>query len=110
MRARRWLRGLVGLAITVILLAGLPANCEEIRKVKVKVSPPYPDLAKRMHLTGAVKVEVTVAPNGEVKAMKVIGGHPVLVDSTINTIRKWRFEPRPSESIEMVQVNFVPPE
>jgi outer membrane biosynthesis protein TonB len=41
---------------------GLPGDKKEvIRKLKSKIAPTYPDLARRMNLGGVVKVKVTVA-------------------------------------------------
>jgi hypothetical protein len=64
-------------------LFSLPASRswaqEELpRKVKSRVAPVYPSLARQMNIAGVVKVQVTVAPNGTVKATKLVGGHPLL--------------------------------
>ena len=46
---------------------------EIIRRAKSKVQPAYPELARKMNLSGTVKVEVIVAPNGTVKEARVVG-------------------------------------
>jgi len=46
---------------------------ETNRKVKTKVSPVYPELAKRMNITGVVKVRLTIAANGAVKDAQTPG-------------------------------------
>ena len=51
------------------------------RKVKTKVAPAYPEIARRMNITGVVKVQITVAANGSVKNAKLVGGHPVLANA-----------------------------
>jgi hypothetical protein len=44
------------------LSAGAAWGQEEvIRRLKSKIAPTYPDLARRMNLSGVVKVKVTVA-------------------------------------------------
>src|SRR5271167_2040337 len=48
------------------------------RKVVSRIPPFYPEMAKRMHLGGVVKLEVVVRANGTVKSMKAVGGSPVL--------------------------------
>ena len=78
------------------------------RKVKSKVSPVYPEIAKRMSIIGTVKVEVVVAPNGTVKSTKVIGGHPVLVDCAVEAVKKWRYETAPEETTQIVEFKFLP--
>jgi TonB family protein len=81
---------------------------EMTRRVKSKVQPVYPELARKMNLTGTVKVEVVVAPNGTVKEAKVVGGPPVLANAALDAARKWRFEPAAGESSGIVNFKFEP--
>jgi TonB family protein len=81
---------------------------EVLRRAKSKVQPMYPELARKMNLTGTVKVEVVVAPNGTVKDAKVVGGHPVLANAALDAVRKWRFEPAAAESSGVVDFKFEP--
>jgi TonB family protein len=76
------------------------------RKVKTRVEPAYPEIAKKLHLTGVVKLLVTITPAGGVKTTKVIGGSPVLVESAVAAIGKWRFEPGKDETTQIVTFNF----
>src|SRR5579862_6293083 len=80
------------------------------RKTKVKTSPKYPDLARRMKITGVVKVQATVAPNGSVKNIRVLGGHPVLANAVIDAVQNWRFETASQETIETLEFRFDPTE
>ncbi len=79
---------------------------EIVRRAKVKVQPIYPDLARKMNLTGTVKVSVVVAPNGMVKEAKVVGGHPVLAGAALDAVKKWRFEPASVETSGVVDFKF----
>jgi TonB family protein len=82
---------------------------EEIaRKVKTRVSPTYPELAKRMNITGVAKVQITVSANGSVKDAKIVGGHPLLANSALDAVKKWRFEPAAQETIGIVEFHFDP--
>lgn len=76
------------------------------RKVKTQITPAYPDLAKRMNVHGKVKLQVTVAPDGSVKSIHVIGGHPILATASQDAVRNWKFEPWPKETTQIVEVNF----
>jgi TonB family protein len=75
------------------------------RKVKTRVSPVYPDLAKRMNVTGKVKIEVVVAADGHVKSTRVVGGHPLLVQSCQDAVKEWKFTPG-EESTQIVEFDF----
>jgi TonB family protein len=83
-------------------------QAEVNRKVKIKVPPVYPDLARNMNITGVVKIEVTVSSNGSIKNAKVIGGHPVLASAALDAVKKWRFEAGPQESTGIVEFRFDP--
>jgi TonB family protein len=83
-------------------------DTEIIRRAKSKVQPEYPELARKMNITGTVRVQVVVSPNGTVKDAKVVGGHPVLAGAALEAVRKWRFEPAPGESSGVVDFKFEP--
>lgn len=76
------------------------------RKVREKVTPEYPDLARQMNVTGKVKIEATIAPDGHVTNTRVIGGSPLLVNAAMDALKKWRFEPGPKETSEVVEFTF----
>ena len=76
------------------------------RKVIARTAPAYPELARRMHIGGVVKIEAMVRANGTVKSARALGGHPVLVDAAIAAVEKWKFEPEQNETVEVVQVSF----
>ncbi len=83
-------------------------NDEIVRRAKTKVQPPYPDLAKKMNISGTVKIEVVVAPNGTVKDARIVGGHPVLASAALDAARKWRFDPAPGEATGIIDFKFEP--
>jgi len=83
---------------------------ELTRKPKIKVSPVYPEIARRMSITGTVRLAVVVAPNGTVKSSKAVGGHPMLVNAAQDAMRQWRFEPAVAESSGIVEFKFQPQE
>jgi TonB family protein len=98
-------------AIVGVGVSGVRAqdsDSEIVRRAKSKVQPVYPDLARKMNITGTVKVQVTVAPNGTVKDAKVVGGHPVLASAALEAVKKWRFEPASAESTGVVDFKFEP--
>ena len=88
--------------------AQTPASEEIVRRAKSKPQPLYPELAHKMNISGTVKIEVVVAPNGTVKEARVVGGHPVLATAALDAAKKWRFEPAPSESSGVIEFKFEP--
>jgi len=76
------------------------------RKVKSSVQPEYPDLARKMRITGTVRISATVAPDGHVRETKVLGGSPLLSAEAENAVKRWRFEDGPKETVEIIEINF----
>jgi TonB family protein len=92
-------------------LAQQESRTDELnRKPKIKVSPVYPELARLMSIAGTVRLVVVVAPNGQVKSAKPIGGHPILVNAAVDAMRQWKFEPAAGESSGVVEFKFQPRE
>ena len=83
-------------------------NEELVRRAKTKVEPSYPEMAKKFHISGTVKIEVVVGPNGVVKEARVVGGHPVLASSALDAAKKWRFEPAGGDSTGIIDFKFEP--
>jgi TonB family protein len=86
-----------------------PANAQSTaRKLKNRVEPQYPDLAKRNNISGTARLELTVEPDGKVKTVKVLGGNPVLVQAAVAAVSKWKYEPATEESMVVVKFDFNP--
>jgi TonB family protein len=108
----RWTKIVLG-SVGATLLSGTlgfaqsASTDEGKRKVKTRVSPAYPELAKRMSVTGKVKIEVIIAPDGHVKSTKAIGGHPLLVQACQDAVKEWKFLPAPEESTQIVEFEFT---
>jgi protein TonB len=113
-RKRRLLLRFSLLMIPSVLLSSLPLAAQSSdqsssdRKVITRVEPEYPDALKRLYIGGVVRVEVLVAPNGTVKSTKLLGGSPILGQSTMKAIKQWRYAPAASEETLTVKLEFDP--
>ncbi len=76
------------------------------RKVKVLGKPQYPDLARKLNLSGVVKIEVTIGADGKVKRTRIVGGHPVLAAEAERAATQSEFEPGPKETTEVIEFKF----
>ena len=81
-------------------------HADDGRKIKSKVNPQYPELARKMNVTGSVKLELVIAASGQVKSVKPLGGHPLLIDAAQNAVKQWRYEPG-AEGTEVVEIRFT---
>jgi TonB family protein len=78
------------------------------RKVERMVAPVYPDLARRLQMSGVVKLTAAVARDGSVKSIKPLGGHPVFVKAAQDAVTNWKFVPAQQETQELVELHFKP--
>jgi TonB family protein len=95
------------LLLWILLLAGgLSASALPSRNLVEQEKPEYPDLAAKMSLHGMVKLKIWIAPDGKVRRLEYIGGHPVLAESALKAVKNWKYEPLPQESVAIVEVKF----
>ena len=87
-------------------IASAQSSSDSERKIVTQVAPSYPELAKKMHIRGTVKVEAVVRPNGTVKSTRVLGGNPVLIVAAQDAVSKWKFETAQNETTQVVQLSF----
>mgnify|MGYP001796587131 CR=1 FL=1 len=87
-------------------LAQTSSTDEGKRKVKTRISPSYPELARRMSVSGKVKIEVVITPDGRVRSTRVVGGHPLLVQACQDAVREWKFGAAPEETTQVVEFEF----
>jgi len=103
--ARAWS---IVIRLLVFGLLAIGASAQDGRKLIAQPVPVYPELARRARLSGTVKVEILIAANGQVKDVKVIGGHPLFVDATAEALKKWKYAPSNSETTAELEFNFHP--
>jgi protein TonB len=55
--------------------------------------PEYPIIAKQSRLSGVVVIDAIIDEHGNVKGMRVISGHPLLIPAALSAVSKRRYEP-----------------
>jgi TonB family protein len=78
------------------------------RRLERSSPPEYPAIAERMKLTGTVQVQALVKPDGTVKEVKIVGGHPLLADALARAVMQWKYQPAAKETVEAVKFSFGP--
>jgi len=76
--------------------------------------PEYPPPAKQAGISGIVRLHVIISTNGVVLQSEVVSGHPLLVQSAIDSVRNRRYRPtflngEPVEVDTTVDVYFTLP-
>jgi len=95
----------LALAFAIAVTAAV-SSAQQGRKHVSNPQPEFPEVAKRMNLSGVVKVEIVIGADGEIKDTKIVGGHPVLVDAVQKALKKWKYAPGGSETREMLEFRF----
>lgn len=73
--------------------------------------PEYPQLAKLAGIQGTVVLEAIISKDGTVQGLRVLSGHPWLVDAATKAVLEWRYRPTilngvPVEVSTTITVNF----
>jgi TonB family protein len=77
-----------------------------------QVRPVYPPLAKQARIQGVVVLEAVISKEGTIDNLKVITGHPLLIQAAIDAVKQWRYKPtmlngEPVEVVTTITVNFA---
>jgi TonB family protein len=107
----RWMGPMVYASVLAIfaLFTCNPASAQATaRKIKNRVEPAYPDLARRNNISGSARVELLISTDGRVKDVKVLGGNPVLVQAVVTAVMKWKYEPAAEETTVVIKFDFTP--
>jgi protein TonB len=77
-----------------------------------RVQPSFPPLARAARIQGAVRLRATISKTGTIENLSIVSGHPMLVASAIEAVKKWRYRPyllngEPIEVETEINVNFL---
>lgn len=86
-------------------------NVQAARIVR-RVQPEYPEIARREHLQGTVRLHAIIAKDGSISQLVVLHGYCSLSKSSVNAVSKWRYTPtlllgRPVEVDTTIDVTFA---
>jgi TonB family protein len=90
----------------VVLLIGSASAADQERQVVRREEPVYPPIAARMNLHGIVKLKIWIGPDGTVRRLEYIGGHPVLAESALKAVKTWKYQAAAQESTTVVALKF----
>ena len=90
---------------------GLVAGGVKEPKLISSVLPVYPSVARLAHVQGDVVVDTQIDKNGNVAHMNVISGPPMLRQSALDALRRWKYKPqeldgKPVEGELLVKIKF----
>jgi TonB family protein len=76
------------------------------------VAPLYPASARQAHIEGTVVLQAVIGKDGNVQTVRVVSGHPMLIQAAVNAAKQWHFNPyyqdgEPVEADTQINVNFT---
>lgn len=79
-----------------------------------KTAPVYPPNALRLRREGPVQLEATISKTGDISAIKIISGDPLLAHAAADAVKQWKYKPyelngAPVEIQTPITVNFKLP-
>jgi TonB family protein len=78
------------------------------RALLVRVAPDYPDALQKRSIGGIVRLEITISPEGLVESAGLLGGNPILAQSAMEAVKKWKYSSTRSHSVMEVTIPFNP--
>jgi protein TonB len=77
-----------------------------------QVPPIYPQVAKAAHISGPVRLHLTIGTDGAVKQVRVLEGNAILASAAVTAVRQWVYKPyllngKPTVVETDVTVNFT---
>jgi protein TonB len=76
-----------------------------------QVRPEYPPIARQVRAQGVVVLEAVINKNGAIDHLRVISGHPLLVQAALDAVSQWKYRPtllngEPVEVITTITATF----
>lgn len=81
-------------------------------KLTSQTPPAYPPLAKQARIQGVVHLQAVIGADGRVIDLRVISGHPLLVQAALEAVKTWTYQPTlvngaPVPVQTQIDVNFT---
>jgi len=92
--------------VAILAAMALPGRAADERAVKSRVAPVYPEIAKRMRVSGVVRLEVTVDAEGRVLEVKPVSGNQMLSTAAQEAVKRWKFATGDGQSTVQVSLSF----
>jgi periplasmic protein TonB len=76
-----------------------------------RITPQYPVLALQTRVSGTVKLEAVIGCDGKVQSLRLISGHPLLLEAAMRAVRAWKYSPtflngEPVEVLAPIEVHL----
>jgi len=84
------------------------SNSPPERRLITRIEPDYPEELQKRAIGGTVRLRLTISANGSVENAELLGGNPVLGESAIAAVSRWKYAPASSRTTAEVSIPFTP--
>jgi TonB family protein len=88
-----------------VLPLGVSAQEAEPKPLK-KSLPVYPEVLRKMGISGTVRLKVTIAADGSVKDIEILGGGAIFAEAASKAVRQWRYPAGAKDRVAEVSAEF----
>jgi len=105
-------RGAIGYVSSTATVDGVKtltvyqSGSDGARKLIFRVEPAYPAILLSNHIGGTVRVKVTIASNGTVEDVELLGGNPILGEAAMAAVKKWLYAAGRSRTQAEISIPF----
>jgi TonB family protein len=78
------------------------------RQLVTRVEPKYPKDLQERSIGGTVRLKLVIAANGAVEHVELLGGNPILGESAVTAVQKWKYAAANSKTTMEISVPFDP--
>lgn len=78
------------------------------RTLITHVQPEYPELLRKLHIGGTVRLKLTISAKGSIENVALLGGNPILGECAITAVKQWVYTASHSRTITEVSIPFDP--
>lgn len=105
-------RGAIGYVSATAAVEGVKtltvyqSESDGARKLRSRVEPAYPAILLSNHIGGTVRVKVTIASNGTIEDVELIGGDPIPGEAAMAAVKKWVYAAGRSRTQTEISIPF----
>jgi protein TonB len=90
----------------------VPITNIESARILNRPQPVYPAIARQTRTQGTVRLEAIISREGYIENLRIIDGHPLLVQAALDAVKQWRYKPtllngQAVEVITTIEVHFM---
>ncbi len=106
-----WMAGILAICSVAASAEIRVSAAEALQNAVVKPNPEFSSMARKLRVSGKVEVEAVVTVDGNVESAKALTGNPLLSNSAVDAVRRWKFKPftsngEPTRAIAVLSFTF----